>query len=266
MAFQELKARQSRMWGNGPFEKIAHTIADVHDTLVERLAPQPGESWLDIACGTGGVAERAASAGAAVTGIDFAPVLIETATRRARELGLAIDYRVGDAEDLESVADGSFDVASSCFGLMFAPNHEAAAGELARVVRPGGRIGLATWVPDGGVGEMFRMMAPFQPPPPDGAGNPLQWGTEAHVEQLLGEVFELRFEHASSTMEARDGAHMWQLMVENFGPTKTLYETLPPERAEELRTTWIDFFESRYARDGAVAHVREYLIVLGTRR
>jgi SAM-dependent methyltransferase len=266
MAFEELKERQGRMWGAGAFEKVAETIADVHEVVVERLGPRPGERWLDLACGTGAVAERAAGAGAEVTGVDLAPALIETAKRRAGELGLDIDYRVGDAENLEGIDDASFDVAASTFGIMFAPSHEAAARELARVVRPGGRIALATWKEEGGVGEMFRMTAPFQPPPPEGTGNPLAWGDEQHVADLLGDTFDLGFETLVSVFRADDGEDMWRLMVENFGPTKTLYESLPPERGEELHRTWVDFFDERYRRDGAIAQDREYLLVTGTRR
>jgi ubiquinone/menaquinone biosynthesis C-methylase UbiE len=133
MAFEQLKERQALAWGNGKFEKVSETIADVHDAIVEALRPQAGERWLDLACGTGAVAERAAGAGATVTGIDFAPVLIETAKQLAQEKGLDIDYRVGDAEDLADVEDESFDVVSSSFGVIFGPDHRAVARELARV-------------------------------------------------------------------------------------------------------------------------------------
>jgi ubiquinone/menaquinone biosynthesis C-methylase UbiE len=149
MAYEELKQRQSVMWGNGPYQRITETVADVHEIVVERLAPGPGDRWLDLGCGTGAVSERAAAAGADVTGIDLSPVLIGTAKERATELGLEIDYAVGDAERLE-LPDGSFDKVSSTFGIMFAPDHEAVARELARVTTPGGRIALASWTPRAG--------------------------------------------------------------------------------------------------------------------
>lgn len=139
MAFEELKTRQSVMWANGPYQNITETLTDLQDLTVERLAPGPGVHWLDLACGTGAVAERAASAGAEVVGIDLSAGLIETAQDRAKQLGLAIDYRVGDCENLD-IADGAFDVVSSTCGVMFAPDHAATARELARVVKPGGRI------------------------------------------------------------------------------------------------------------------------------
>src|ERR1700694_482538 len=137
MAFEELKHKQSVMWGTRQYQNVADTITDIHAAVVDRLEPGPGIQWLDLACGTGAAAERAAQAGADVTGIDLAPALIETAKERAQEQGLEIDYRVGDCEKLE-VEDGAFDAVSSTCGIMFAPDHEATARELARVVKTGG--------------------------------------------------------------------------------------------------------------------------------
>ena len=262
MAFEELKQRQSVMWGNGPYERITATLTDIHELVIERLNPQPGERWLDLACGTGAVAERAARAGADVVGIDPAPALIETAREKAEEQGLDIDYRVGDCERLEGIDDGSFDVVSSTLGIMFAPDHEATARELARVVRPGGRIGLANWTPEGGLGQMFKMMAPFQPAPPP--SSPFDWGKDERVRDLLGDSFDLEFERHESTIEIADGEEYWQLFVTSYGPTKTLVETLG-DRAEELHRAWVDFFESNHREDGKIVHPREYLLVLGRR-
>lgn len=159
MAYEELKARQSVLWGNGPYQRITETIIDIHERVVDTLDPEPEQSWLDLACGTGAVAERAAAAGASVTGVDLAPALIETAKERAGQLGLDIEYIVGDCEQLQ-LPDGSFEVVSSTCGVMFAPDHEAVAGELARVTAPGGRIVLANWTPvSGGLSELFKIMA-----------------------------------------------------------------------------------------------------------
>ncbi len=265
MAFEELKERQSVMWGSGAFERIAETVADVHELVLDRLDPRGGERWLDAACGTGAVAERAARAGAAVTGFDLAPALIETAKQRAAEEGLEIQYEVGDCERLR-FDDASFDVVSSTFGIMFAPDHEATARELARVTKPGGRLALANWRPDGGVGDMFRMTAVFAPPPPPGAGNPLDWGREEHVEELLGDAFDLRFDEHASTDEAAGGEEYWQLFSTSFGPVKTLADSFEPERREEFHRAWVSFFEERYRDGDGIRFTREYLLVLGTRR
>lgn len=261
--FEELKARQSVMWGNGHYQRITETIADVHDLVVSRLDPQPGEQVLDLACGTGAVAERAAALGAHVTGADLAPALIETARERAAELGLEVDYRVEDCERL-GFADGSFDGLTSTFGIMFAPDHEATARELARVTRPGGRMILANWTPTGGVGKMFRVVSAFQPAPPP--SSPFAWGDENAVRGLLGEWFDLDFEEQVSTLQTGGGEEMWELFSTSFGPVKTLAESLEPDRREELHRAWVDFFETEYRTDDGIAHERHYLLVRGTRR
>jgi SAM-dependent methyltransferase len=262
MAFEELKARQSVIWGNGPYQRITETITDIHDLVVERLEPRPGVRWLDLACGTGAVAERAASTGATVTGLDLAPVLIETAKERAEELGLEIDYVVGDCERLE-FGDASFDAVSSTCGVMFAPDHEAVARELARVTQPGGRIALANWTPTSGLADLFRIMAPFQAAPPP--SSPFDWGDESIVEALLGASFELELEKHVSTLTLESGEAYWDLFSSSYGPTKTLAESLG-ERREELHRAWVDFFETNHREDGQIVQPREYLLVLGTRR
>ena len=266
MAFEELKERQSRMWGNGPYQNVTDTIVDIHETVIERLQAQPGERWLDLACGTGAVSERAARAGARVTGVDLAPALIETATERAHAAGLEIDYRLGDCERLTEIEDGAFDVLSSTCGIMFAPDHAAAARELGRVTRPGGRLALANWEADGGLGRMFKVMAPYQPAPAPGVGSPFAWGDESNVEGLLGDAFELRFEHLVSTYRVASGEEYWQVFSSSYGPTKTLAESLDPDRREQLHQDWVDLFENEYRSNGEIAHPREYLLVLGTRR
>jgi SAM-dependent methyltransferase len=261
MAYEELKQRQSVMWGSGPYQRVTETIADIHELLISRLEPRPGVQWLDLACGTGAVAEAAAARGAQVTGVDLAPGLIETARERAREQGLEIDYRVGDCERLE-LPDASFDVVSSACGVMFAPDHEATAGELARVTAPGGRLGLANWTPTGGVAEMFRMMAPFQPSPPP--SSPFAWGDADRVRELLGNAFELELEQHVSTLRLSSGEEYWELFSTSYGPTKTLADGLG-DRREELHRAWVDFFERNYRADGEIRHTREWLLVLGRR-
>jgi ubiquinone/menaquinone biosynthesis C-methylase UbiE len=262
VAHEELKDRQSVMWGTGPYQRITETLTDIHALVVERLGPQPGMRWLDLACGTGAVAERAAAAGAEVSGIDLAPALIETAKERAAQLGLDIQYAVGDSERLE-LPDGSFDVVSSTCGVMFSPDHAATARELARVTTPGGRIGLANWTATGGVGRMFKVMAPFQPAPPP--SSPFDWGDESRVRELLGEWFDLTFEERTSTLRIESGEAYWELFSTSYGPTKTLADSLGDRRAD-LQRAWVDFFESEYRHDDEITHTREYLLVEGRRR
>lgn len=261
MAYEELKARQSVVWGNGPYQRITEIITDLHEQVIERLEPGPGVDWLDLATGTGAVAELAAAQGATVTGLDLAPALIQTAKQRAKEQGLEIDYLVGDCERLE-LPDASFDVVSSTCGVMFAPDHEAVAQELARVTKPGGRIALVNWTPGPGVADLFRVMAPFMPAPPP--SNPFEWGDEAHVRALLDGAFELELEQHVSPIALESGEAYWELFSSSYGPTKTLVESLG-ERSEELHRAWVDSMET-HRTNGQVVHEREYLLVLGRRR
>lgn len=264
MAFTELKARQSAMWGNGPYERITNTIRDIHAVVIDRIDPKPGERLLDAATGTGAVALLAAERGANVVGMDLAPVLIETARELAAERGVTVQFEVGDAEAMD-YEDASFDIVTSTCGVMFAPDHEAVAGELARVPRPGGRIALACWTPEGGLGQMFRMMGPFLPPPAPGVGSPFDWGREEHVRSLLGDAFDLELESHDSVLAVESGEAYWELFSTSYGPTKTAAEALDDERRAEFRQAWIDFFEGH--RDGdEVVHHREYLLTLGARR
>ena len=264
MAFQELKERMSVVWGSAPFENIAPLIANIHEHLVLELDPKPGETWLDVGTGTGPIAMRAARAGARVTGSDLAPKLIETAKRLAAEEGLDIEYEVGDAEELP-YPDAAFDVVSSSFGAIFAPDHVAVARELARVTRPGGRLGLSAWDPTGGMGDFFRAMGKFQPPPPEGAGSPLDWGREEYASELLAGDFELRFVHGNdpSTGLAEE---MWERTITSFGPMKTLYAALDEAGRDELHNTYIGYMEQYAKPDGEVEAPGEYLLILGTRR
>jgi len=264
MAFEELKERQSVVWGSAPFEKVADEIANIHDHLVSELAPRSGEEWLDVGAGTGGVAVRAARAGANVTGSDLAPVLIETAKRLSEEEGLQIRYEVGDAEQLP-YADASFDVVSSSFGAIFAPDHAAVARELARVCRPGGRVGLTAWDPEGGIGDFFRLIGSFQPPPPEGAGNPLEWGREDHARELLEDDFDLRFVRGMDPQVGESAEQLWQLFVTSFGPLKVLHDSLDEARSEELHRVYVEHYEAK-THGGRIEAPREYLIILGTRR
>ncbi len=262
MAYAELKQRQSVMWGNGPYQRVTETLTDIHERVVDELTPRPGVHWLDVACGTGAVAELAATAGAAVVGIDLAPALIETARERAAARGLEIDYRVADCEQLE-LADASFDAVSSTCGIMFAPDHRATARELARVTRPGGRIALANWTPTGGLARLFAVMAPFMPAPPP--SNPFDWGDEAHIRERLGEWFDLELSEHVSTLHLPSGEAYWELFSTSYGPTKTLADTLG-ERREELHRAWVDLFETEYRVNGEIQYTREYLLVTGERR
>lgn len=264
MAFEALKERQSVMWGNGPYERITATLTDMHDIVLDRLDPREGTTLLDVACGTGAFTLRAAQRGADVTGVDIAPVLIERAKELAAEQDVDVRFEVGDAENLP-YGDASYDLVGSTVGVMFAPDHDAVARELARVTRPGGRLALACWTPEGGLGQMFGMMRPFLPTPPEGVRSPFELGKRERIEELLSEAFELEFEDHDSILRIESGEAYWELFSTSYGPTKTAADALDPERRDEFRRTWVDFFEGRREGDEVVHH-REWLLTLGTRR
>ena len=264
MAFEELKERQAAIWGAAPFEKVAGTIHDMHDDLVARLAPHPGERWLDLGCGTGEVAFRAVRAGAVVTASDLAPGMIDTARQLADEQALELTLEVADCERLP-YADAGFDVVSSSVGVIFAPDHAQVASELARMCRPGARLGLTAWRGSSGVGDMFRTMAPFAPTPPPGAGSPFQWGDEDYVEAMLGDAFELEFVDGDSPHTGDDPREMWTFFRDNYGPTFMLWSALGPERRAEFDEAMTALFERSRTGAGIVME-RLYIVALGTRR
>lgn len=263
MSFEQVKEHQRRAWGAAPFEKIEGEIATMHDDLVRRLEPRDGESWLDVACGTGAVSMRAARAGADVTGVDLSDVMVETARRRAAEAGLAIAYEVGDAEELP-VADASFDVVSSSVGAIFAPDHAAVARELARVVRPGGRLGITAWRPGSRVSRGQRIAAQFLPPPPEGAGNPFDWGTEEHVREVLGDSFELEFHDGDAPQRGESAEALFEFYLSGVGPMRLLWESLDDERREEFRQANLALYEE-YRQGDEICQPGPYLLTVGCR-
>jgi SAM-dependent methyltransferase len=264
MAFEELTRKHAEVWSSAPFENIAELISDMHVALVEHLAPEPGEHWLDVACGAGDVAFHARRKGALVVGSDLSPTLVDAARRRAAEQGLDLTLEVADCQDLH-YRDASFDVISSSVGVIFAPDHERVASELARVCKPGGRIGLTAWRKDSGVGDLFDGMRPFMPPPPEGAGSPFQWGDEAYVEELLGPAFDLTFTELDTRHQGDHGGEMWEIFRESYGPSFTLWQSLDEGRRQELDDAMTAVFERHRAEDG-IDMERRYITVIGVRR
>jgi SAM-dependent methyltransferase len=264
MPFEELKERHAVVWSAGPYQGVTETIADLQSEVMRRLEPVAGERFLDLACGTGAAAELAAAAGAEVVGVDLAPALIEQAKQRAAERGLDIDYRVGDVEALDLEDGGFARVASTC-GVMFAPDHGAVARELSRVTASGGRIALACWTPESGLAQLFGVMRPFQPPPPEGVGSPFAWGDESHVRELLSDDFDLEFEQLDSPLEMESGEAVWELFVRDYGPTRVLYESLDDEQKEEFHRSFVELHE-RSRVNGGLHFSRTYLLTVGTRR
>ena len=186
------------LWAAGDYDLMASTegLYATGDHLVRTAGISRADHVLDVACGTGNATLPAAATGATVTGLDLAPAMLTAAAKRAAGAGLTIEWQEGDAEDLP-FGDGGFDVVLSAFGAMWAPRHEVVAGELARVLRSGGRLALASWAPEGSMAEFFSTVAGFAEPAPDFADPPLLWGSEAHVRELFeGTGVDLEFRRA----------------------------------------------------------------------
>jgi ubiquinone/menaquinone biosynthesis C-methylase UbiE len=247
------------------YDRVSQSSADAIEHCVMRLAPTPGECILDIATGTGSAARRVAARGASVIGIDLGADLIEAAKAYAAEARLPIEFRVGDAEALP-FDDQSFDAVISTFGVMFVSKPEAAVAELARVCKPGGRVGLVTWSADGTVAGVFKVMQPYLPtpavPPPP---SPFAWGNKEHVRQLLGAAFDVHFETGTTVLREPNSLAVWELLVEGYGPTKTLAAALDADRHEGLRRALIAYHEGFQSELG-VAMPREYLVTIGIRK
>ena len=184
--FAALKTRQQAAWGTGDYAVIGTTLQIVGESLAEACDLKTGERVLDVAAGNGNATLAAARRGCLVTSTDYVGSLLERGAERARAERLEVTFQTADAEALP-FADASFDVAVSTFGVMFAPDHAKSAAELARVVRPGGRIGLANWTPDSLIGRMFKVLGRYVPPPA-GVQPPSLWGTEAHLRTLFGQA------------------------------------------------------------------------------
>lgn len=264
MAFTELKQRQAQVWGCAPYETVSAQHLGAIDRLLALLDVGPGQRVLDVATGSGEFARPAAVRGAEVVAVDLAAELVETARRRAAEDGVDIELEVADAEELP-YPDASFDIVASSFGVMFCPDHPAVAAELARVCRPGGRLGLASWILDGGFAELFAVLASYQPPPPAGVGNPFDWGHREHVEGLLGRDFELEFSEVDVPQVGSSGEELWALLATGYGPVKALVDGLEHERRAALASEMVVAFE-RHRRNGDIHLSRRCLLAVGTRR
>jgi SAM-dependent methyltransferase len=265
-AAPEVKQKHRAMWALGDYPSVAHDIvAPLGEVLVEACLVTAGDRVLDIAAGTGTVAIPAAEAGASVTASDLTPELLAVGERTALAAGLDVTWEEGDAEALP-YADGAFDVTASCVGVMFAPFHRAAADELVRVTRRGGRIGLVSWTPEGFIGQMFAVMRPYAPPPPPGAEPPPLWGSERHVRGLLGD----RVEQVETVRDHLvvdhfvDGAEFRDYFKARYGPTIAVYRTIAddPQRVAELDAALADLGD-RHVAGGVMRW--EYLLLTARR-
>jgi ubiquinone/menaquinone biosynthesis C-methylase UbiE len=255
----EFKERQRAMWAAGDYATLSEYIRHVGEHLVERVGVEPGMRVLDVACGTGNAALPAARAGAAVTGLDLVPELLAAGRRKADEAGVEIEWVEGDAEELP-FEDGAFDRVLSTFGHMFAPRHRETADGMARVCRPGGAIGICCWTPEGSVGDVFRTVGSYMPPPPDFASPAILWGTEQHVRELFAaHASEFEFERRSADIEWESVEGFADFFMDRFGPLVTARAMLG-DRFADLRGEIVASWERWNESDDAFRLPQEYLV------
>jgi len=228
-----IKLRQQATWASGDFAVIGVTLQIVGESLAEAADIRAGERVLDVAAGNGNATLAAARRFAAVTSTDYVPELLDKGRARAAAEGLQVNFRTADAEDLP-FEDGSFDVALSTFGAMFTPDHTRPAREMLRVVRRGGRIGLANWTPEGFIGQLFKVIGTYIPAPA-GLKSPALWGTEPHIVELFGaQATDIRAVRKNFNFRYRSAAHWIQIFRDFYGPTHKAFAALDPARQDAL--------------------------------
>jgi ubiquinone/menaquinone biosynthesis C-methylase UbiE len=262
---QAITQVQKQVWGAGDFARVASVMQIVGERLAESADVMPNEKVLDVACGSGNIAIAAARRFADVTGLDYVPSLLETAKTRADAEHFEIDWVEGDAQALP-FEDASFDVVLSAFGVMFAPDQPKAAAELLRVTKPGGRIGLCNWTPEGATGDMFRLTSQHAPPPFK-IEPPVLWGTEARLQELLGDgISSLEVEREHLNMKGPSAKEYFDWFRTWFGPVKLAFERLDDEAAAAFEADLMEAFERRNtAGDRGLRVPAEYLEVIAIR-
>lgn len=257
-----IKSKMKTTWSSGDFGKIAEIIQNGADQFIERLDLKAGEKVLDVACGTGNLAIPASRKGAAVTGIDIAPNLIEQARSRAAAEGLDCKFEEGDAEDMP-YADGAFDTVITMFGAMFAPRPDRTASELLRVCRSGGRLVMANWTPSAFVGQMFKTGSKHVPPPP-GVPPPVLWGDEETVKTRLADgIRDLKMVRTPITFRFPFSPDQTvEYFREYFGPTNVAFASLDPDGQSALKRDLVGLWTTHNrATDGTTEVEAEYLEV-----
>ena len=261
-----LKIRQQAAWSSGNYAVVGTTLQIVGEQLCEALDVKPGSKVLDVAAGNGMASLAAARRWCRVTSTDYVPALLQSGRARAEAEGHPIEFMEADAEDLP-FDDGDFDTVLSTFGVMFTPNQDRAAGELLRVCKPKGRIGLANWTPEGFIGQVFKTLGKYLPPPPS-AKSPALWGTRARLAEMFGSATsEIKAETRHFNFRYRSPKHFLDVFETYYGPIHRAFASLDQQRQTELKND-LHALISRMnrANDGTMVVPSEYLEVVITKR
>jgi len=261
-----IKGRQQKAWSAGDYGKVGVTLPVIAELLAETVDLYPGQSVLDVACGNGNTSLAAARRFCDVVGIDYVPMLLDEGRQRAQAEGLMVDFREGDAENLP-FPDGSFDVVLSSIGVIFAPDQEKAAAELMRVCKLGGKIGMANWVPDSYVGDLFKTMGKHVPPPP-GLKPPFRWGTEEGLRELFGDgTGSLLTRRRTFVWRFPSARHHVDFMRVYYGPLQKAFEALDESGQKALEEDLISLVEHyNRSENGTAVWPADYLEVVVARR
>jgi SAM-dependent methyltransferase len=261
-----IKLRQQATWASGDFAVIGTTLQIVGESLAEAADVRAGNRVLDVAAGNGNATLAAARRFADVTSTDYVPALLDKGRERARAEGLSVQFQEADAEQLP-FPDASFDVVLSTFGAMFTPDHQRAASEMLRVLRHGGRIGMANWTPGGFIGRLFKVIGAHVPTPA-GLKSPALWGTEPHLVELFGtQAAQIRCERRYFNFRYRSAAHWVQVFRDLYGPTHKAFAALDAAGAQSLErdiTTLLHLLNT--AGSASLVVPAEYLEVVITKR
>jgi SAM-dependent methyltransferase len=258
MDIATIKQKQQAAWASGDYAAIGSRGLLTAELLCEAVDLRAGERVLDVACGHGNAALAAARRFCQVTGVDYVPALLERARQRAQAEGLEVAFQEGDAEALP-FPDASFDVVLSTCGAMFAPDQKRTAAELLRVCRPGGRIGMVNWVPDGYIGELFRTIGRYLPPPP-GLRPPVEWGSEERLRELFGPEVTISAPRRTFRWRWPSPEHQVEFFATFYGPTNRAVAALRADRAADLKADMVKVAASfNISGDDTLVLRQEYL-------
>ena len=262
-----LKSRQQVAWSSGNYAVVGTTLQIVGEQLCEAMDLRAGSKVLDVAAGNGMVSLAAARRWCDVTSTDYVPALLESGRARATANGLSIRFMEADAESLP-FDDASFDAVVSTFGVMFAPNQAQAASEMMRVCKRGGRIGLANWTPDGFIGQVFRTLGKYLPPPPAGAKSPALWGTRAALNEMFGsQASSIKAEPRFFNFRYKSAEHFLEVFKTYYGPVLKAFAALDAGAQQDLHNDlYALILRTNRSGDSTMVVPSEYLEVVITRK